>query len=259
MLAGRRGQAWRHQPAFRRPRHFHLEPEINLITRGSCVIGIGDRQLRLTEGQFVVFQAGQDHELIEASHDLGLFVVALRPELAERALGTTALPGIEQSLVSASELTQLDAELSAFGELQDATSVDQRIADLFRLTLERAPKAPALSRRAVESLRSDHSLSQSALAHRFRTTSSNISQDFRRALGVPLVEYRARLRLMRFIDLVDRGASLSRAAFDADFGSYAQCHRVFRRALRCSPQEYFGGLRDQLNDETTAPLEASFA
>lgn len=253
MLEGRRGQVWRHQPAFRRPRHFHLEPELNLVTRGSCVIGIGDRQVCLKAGQFVVFQAGQDHELVDASSDLGLFVVALRPELAARALASTAPPGIECSTISARELGRIDAELSAFGELRDATSIDQRVAELFRLTLERAPKAPALSRRAVESLRLDHSLSEAALAHRFRTTSSRLSQDFRRALGVPLVEFRARLRLMRFIDLVDRGAPLSRAAFDADFGSYAQCHRVFRRALRCSPQEYFAGVRTQRNDETFPP------
>jgi AraC-like DNA-binding protein len=250
MLEGRSGQAWRHQPAFRRPRHFHLEPEINLITRGSCVLGIGDRQLHLTQGQFVVFQPGQDHELIEASHDLGLFVLALRPELAKRALGTTKLPGIESSLVSASELSRFEAELSALGDLHDATSIDQRTADLFRLAIERAPQAPALSRRAVDSLRSDHSLSQSVLAQRLRATPSSVSREFRRAVGLPLVEYRARLRLMRFIDLVDSGAPFSRAATDADFGSYAQCHRVFRRALRCSPQEYFAGLRSELDDAT---------
>jgi AraC-like DNA-binding protein len=249
MLGGRRAQAWRHQPAFRRPRHFHVEPEINLITRGSCVIGVGDRVVRLGEGEFVVFQAGQDHELIDASDDLGLFVAALRPDLCDRALGP-GLSRIESSLVSATELRQVNAELSALGEIRDATTIDQRVADLFRLAAERAPKAGAMSRRVVDSLRSDRSVSQSALARRFRTSSSSVSREFRAAVGVPLVEYRARLRLMRFIDLVDKGASLSRAALDADFGSYAQCHRVFRRALRCSPQEYFRGIRERLNDQT---------
>jgi AraC-like DNA-binding protein len=251
MLEGRRAQAWRHQPAFRRPRHFHGEPEINLITRGSCTIGVGDRRLQLGEGQFVVFQAGQDHELIEASGDLGLFVAALHPELCDRALGP-ALPSVDGSLVSASELRKLDAELSALGELHDATTIDRRVADLFRLATERLPKVTAMSRRVVESLRQDHALSESALARRLRTTSSSVSREFRSALGVPLVEYRARLRLMRFIDLVDSGAPLSRAAVDADFGSYTQCHRVFRRALRCSPQEYFRGLRNRLDDQTAA-------
>jgi AraC-like DNA-binding protein len=109
-----------------------------------------------------------------------------------------------------------------------------------------------MSRRVVESLRQDHALSESALARRLRTTSSSVSREFRGALGVPLVEYRARLRLMRFIDLVDSGAPLGQAALDADFGSYTQCHRVFRRALRCSPQDYFRGMRNRLDDQTAA-------
>src|SRR5688572_27193116 len=103
MLPGRRAQAWRHQPAFRRPRHFHEEPEINLVTRGSCKMGVGDRPLRLTAGQLVVFQPGQDHELIEASPDLELFVFALRPELHARALGARSLTAIDTSAIDARE------------------------------------------------------------------------------------------------------------------------------------------------------------
>jgi methylphosphotriester-DNA--protein-cysteine methyltransferase len=48
---------------------------------------------------------------------------------------------------------------------------------------------------------------------------------------------------MRFVHLVDAGESLGQAAVAADFGSYAQCHRVFQRALGCGPREYFAGAR----------------
>lgn len=250
MLAGRRAQAWRHQPAFRRPRHFHEEPEINLVTRGSCALGVGDRSLRLVAGQLVVFQPGQDHELLEASPDLDLFVFALRPDLHARALSAGSLAAVDAAALSDRELAIFETELSAVGELRDAASVDARVADLFARALEGAPKANATSRRVVESLRAEQSLSEGALAARLRTTPSGISRHFRSALGVPLVEYRARLRLMRFIDLVDRGLPLTRAALEADFGSYAQCHRVFRRTLRCSPQRYFAGVRMQLDAET---------
>lgn len=250
MLPGRRAQAWRHQPAFRRPRHFHEEPEINLVTRGSCTLGVGDRCLRLTAGELAVFQPGQDHELIEASADLDLFVFALRPELHARASRAPSLAAIDSGAIGARELAAFETELSALGELRDAASVDARVADLFAHALEGVPKANATSRRVIESLRAEQSLSEGALAARLRTTPSGISRRFRYALGVPLVEYRARLRLMRFIDLVDRGSPLTQAALEADFGSYAQCHRVFRRALRCSPQQYFAGARTQLDDET---------
>jgi AraC-like DNA-binding protein len=250
MLPGRRAQAWRHQPAFRRPRHFHEEPEINLVTRGTCTLGIGDRRLCLTEGELVVFQPGQDHELIEASPDLDLFVFALRPELHARALRARAPIAVGPSVLDARGLASFEAELGAVGELRDAASVDAHVADLFARALEGAPTANATCRRIVESLRTEQSLSEGALAARLRTTSSGISRHFRHTLGVPLVEYRARLRLMRFIDLVDGGSTLTHAALEADFGSYSQCHRVFRRTFRCSPQDYFAGARALLNDET---------
>ncbi len=220
------------------------------MTRGSCKLGIGDRELALSAGQLVIFQPGQDHELIQASEDLGLFVVALRPEFRDRALGARALSGIEPGEITQVELRALEAELSGVGQLCDGTSSDERLARLFGRALDRAPKARATSRRVFESLRSELHLSEGALAERFRTTASGVSRQFRDSLGVSLVEYRARLRLMRFIELVDRGQPLSRAALDADFGSYAQCHRVFRRTLRCSPQAYFGGVRVELNEKT---------
>jgi len=39
------------------------------------------------------------------------------------------------------------------------------------------------------------------------------------------------------------GATLNAAAFGADFGSYAQFHRAFQRAVGCSPRDYFSGAR----------------
>lgn len=255
MLQGRRAQAWRHHPAFRRPRHFHEEPETNLVTRGSCTLGVGDRRLELTAGKLVVFQPGQDHELVEASPDLDLFVFALRPELHARALQERFLTGVDVNTVGARELASFETELAAVAELRDAETVEVRVADLFARALKGAAQANATSRRIVVALRAEQSLSEAALAARLRTTPSGISRRFRHALGVPLVEYRARLRLMRFIDLVDRGSSLTRAALEADFGSYAQCHRVFRRALGCSPQRYFAGARTELDDLTETVLD----
>jgi AraC-like DNA-binding protein len=47
------------------------------------------------------------------------------------------------------------------------------------------------------------------------------------------------------------------AALDADFGSYAQCHRVFRRALRCSPQQYFAGTRESIAQAIAGEVSAA--
>jgi methylphosphotriester-DNA--protein-cysteine methyltransferase len=53
------------------------------------------------------------------------------------------------------------------------------------------------------------------------------------------VDYRARLRLLRFIARVDAGSSQTAAALDAGFGSYSQCYRVFVATLCCTPRDFF--------------------
>jgi mannose-6-phosphate isomerase-like protein (cupin superfamily) len=80
MLPGRRAQVWRHDPAFRRPRHFHEEPEINLVVRGRATLGVGDRVVSVGAGDLLLFLPGQDHVLLGSGQDLELFVVALHPE-----------------------------------------------------------------------------------------------------------------------------------------------------------------------------------
>jgi mannose-6-phosphate isomerase-like protein (cupin superfamily) len=50
MLAGRDAQVWHHQPSFRRPRHFHLEPELNVVARGHGVLSVGERQFVVQAG-----------------------------------------------------------------------------------------------------------------------------------------------------------------------------------------------------------------
>jgi AraC-like DNA-binding protein len=65
---------------------------------------------------------------------------------------------------------------------------------------------------------------------------------FRRQVGVSLVDYRHRIRVERFLGLVERdGGNLLEAALDAGFGSYAQFHRVFRHLLGVTPKEYLTG------------------
>src|SRR4030095_15239857 len=64
---------------------------------------------------------------------------------------------------------------------------------------------------------------------------------FHRDLGLTLVAYRTRLRLIRFIQLVEGGGrSFLAAAIEADFGSYSQYHRAFQRAFECTPRVFFG-------------------
>jgi AraC-like DNA-binding protein len=256
MLTGRRAQIWRHRPEYRRPRHFHDEPELNVVVAGSCKLGIGDRVQRLSKGQMVLFQPGQDHVLLEASDDLDLFVLALSPELAERALGPHASSPACAGILTLPAVERTAAELAGLCQVEDSVACETELTDRFARTLRGAGGAHVLTRRAVEIARSEPSVSGAALARRLSTAPSFVSRRFRAEFGVPLVEYRARLKLMRFIRLVDSGHSVTRAAFAANFGSYAQFYRVFQRSVGCSPKEYFAGARQLVDTATVAPSSA---
>lgn len=218
------------------------------MVRGRGAMGVGDRVLPVKTGDLVLFQAGQDHVLLDSSDDFDLFVMALRPELAARARAAPALATGRTCHLSSNELASVTERLSSLGTVCDAAVTERHLTDLFVTASERLSGAHVLSRRALEFVNARPCVSGAELAAQLRTAQSGISRRFHRDLGVRLVEYRSRVRLMGFVRLVDEGQSLTRAAREADFGSYAQCHRVFQRLLGCSPQAYFRGARARVND-----------
>lgn len=231
---------------FRRPRHFHEEPEINLVVRGRARIGVGGEELVLGAGQAVLFHPGQDHELLVASDDLELYVLGVRPELAGKQPALfTAGQGTAQ--LSEAGLGEVAQALQGLGDVTAAESVERGVVDVWSRVVACCGKPQVLARRASAVLREERGVLGTELARRLNTTPSELSRSFRRSFGVPMVEFRARLRLLEFVRLVDAGQDLTAAALNADFGSYAQCFRVFQRKLGCSPSEYFGGRRDELS------------
>ena len=247
MLPRRAAQCWRHQPAYRRPRHFHEEPELNLVVKGRARVGVGDRSIELFSGELLLFEPGQDHELLEASADLELVVMALRPELAARVPGVGPYVFGGKVVLSEAELAEASERALALSELRDAVVVERTVGDVFASLATRPRKSQVMSRRALGRLRATPCMSGARLGELVHADPSRLSREFHRDLGVTLVEYRARLRFMRFLHLVDAGMSFAHAAVDADFGSYAQFHRVFQRAVGCGPREYFAGRRARID------------
>ncbi len=99
--------------------------------------------------------------------------------------------------------------------------------------------AAAIVAKVVALLQNDHALSRAELAARLGLSVSGLSRAFKSEMGLSVAQYRSRLRLERFLTLVDpRAGNLLAAALDAGFGSYAQFHRVFRSALGKTPKKY---------------------
>jgi AraC-like DNA-binding protein len=100
-------------------------------------------------------------------------------------------------------------------------------------------QAAAITARAVELLQDNVSLGRAKLARAVGVSESGLSRAFKSQMGLSVSQYRNRLRLERFLSLVDpRGGDLLAAALDAGFGSYAQFHRVFRDVLGRTPKQY---------------------
>jgi len=248
MLPGRRAQAWRHQPAFRRPRHFHAEPELNVVCRGSARVGLGDSVVHLTSGEVILFHPGQDHVLLEASPDLELWVLALRADLAARAVDSLTRAASVRCRLPAPVLSALVETLASLESVSDADTVEMRLVGQFLQVQGHLSTNHVLSRRALQAVNADLDTPGAELAQRLGVDPSMLSRQFHEAFAVTFVSYRARQRAMAFIRLVDSGLTLTRAATEAGFGSYAQCHRVLTKAFGCPPNRYFAGERVHIDD-----------
>ncbi len=101
-----------------------------------------------------------------------------------------------------------------------------------------AARSPVVLKTA-QMLAKDPAMTGEALSSSLHLSASRIARLFKEEMGLSLVEYRNRLRLERFLVLLDqRGANLLQAALEAGFGSYAQFHRVFCAERGMTPGKF---------------------
>ncbi len=226
---------------------------MNVVLGGRCVMRVGRHHYAMSPSSVLLLAPGQDHEMVSAEPELRLWVMALSPELAEVVVGSVgrSMMGLRQ--VSSEGLEGMLLELA---EVRSKEVVETQVAKLFRQYHE--PRwQHVLSRRAVEVMGTEPGCQATSLARQLHTHPSVLSRVFHEEVGSSLTEYRTRLRLLQFIRNVDEGKNLTEAAFASGFGSYAQLHRAFHRALGCAPRRFFDGERERLSAETVG--EPGFA
>ncbi|MEO8185055.1 MAG: helix-turn-helix transcriptional regulator, partial [Deltaproteobacteria bacterium] len=261
MLGSSRGQIWRYAPQYRRPRHFHAEPELNLVVAGTGTFGAGSVVFEAGPGALLCWPPGQDHELIRASPDFHLFVVGLTPELSERVLGS-------RSRLALTAPTRVQLSPAALGRFRTSCEVpsfcaepevrERRVATFWREAHELrlgASDRQRSSRRALTSLLERADLDRDQIASLVRADPSEVSRQFRQRMGLTLTHYRTRLRLLAFIRSVDAGRTLLAAALEAGFGSYSQCHRTFSQTFGCTPRRFFGSSVRAAMRDAFSPLD----
>jgi AraC-like DNA-binding protein/mannose-6-phosphate isomerase-like protein (cupin superfamily) len=252
-----RAFVWKYSPMNwgRRPRHFHVEPELNLIVSGQAIFGVGEAVVTVSQGDLLGFPPAQDHVLLQASPDLYLFAIGMEPSLSSEVLRAEAndvmLP--TRLRLAPDDFRSLVSRAAA---IVDRDGVEQPCAELWEQAHWLAGRVPSqspkamhvLTRRALSAVHRAPELDLQSLSNRLRTADSEISRYFHRDVGMTFVNYRTRLRLLRLIGLMDRGGTtLALAAQASGFGSYSQCHRIFQAELGCSPRGFFhAGLRAQM-------------
>jgi AraC-like DNA-binding protein len=259
-----RAYVWKYSQAVggRRPPHFHAEPEINLVAAGSARFKIGDALIEVSAGELLAFPPGQDHALLQASADLYLYAIGMEPELSSEILcqdrDRAALP-----LRVRLEREDFAALARRAADIVDRAGVEQPAAELWdhahwlRRKSKVDPKATmhVLTRRALQVVLDEPDIGLELLSHKLRAGPSEVSRYFHRDTGMRLVRYRARLRLLRFIRLVEDAAhNLMASASEAGFRSYSQCHRTFQAELGCAPREFFSrGVRERMQEAYCPP------
>ncbi len=253
--SGGRAFVWKYsqQIGGRRPRHFHAEPELNLVVRGSALFGVGCGVVRVSAGELVAFMPGQDHVLIQGSTDLYLYAIGLDASYSSevlRGLGSVMMP-LHVKLPAG----ELPAVLARSESILERTCVDAKAAELWerahwlgaRATPRTGRAMHVLTRRTLQLLTKAPELSLDSLARELRAQSSEVSRHFHRDVGMTLVRYRTRLRLLQLMALVGRGErDLMTSASAAGFGSYSQCHRAFQAELGCAPRQFFSGVGEEM-------------
>jgi len=236
---GRRAQAWRHEPAYRRPAHFHEEPEINLVARGTATFVVGERRVHMSAGSLVWYPPGMDHHLERASEDLELYVMGFQPELLEafaREHGSAPSFARPMQQIDERTLRVCSESFRAAQASHNDAAVEQQLLgvldDLSKLTPQ-----PSLGHRAAALLTQMPTLGRDDLVRRLASNRGDVSRGFRSDQGMSLTEYKNRLQTLKLIMLLETGHdNLLRAAHQAGFGSYSRCHQVIRSLLGRAPR-----------------------
>ncbi|MGC4064163.1 MAG: AraC family transcriptional regulator [Polyangiaceae bacterium] len=201
------------------------------------------------------FPPGQDHELLETSPDVYLFVLGVDPSLSLEVLRDEARHWAMPQRVRLSE-HDFAAVVSRAEAVVERRGVESLSAELWEHAhwlrgRENAKSGPAMHvtvRRALALIAEHPEWDSESIARRVRANAGEIGRYFHRDVGITLVKYRARVRLLRYIRLIDEERiSLMDAAVRAGFGSYSQCHRIFQSELGCRPRDFFQlGFREKM-------------
>jgi AraC-like DNA-binding protein len=232
--------------------------ELNLVVSGRARCRVDAVPHALEVGSMLWLLPGQRCQLSSPHDDFEMWRVRLAQDLILRTLcqparrDTFLVPSDQCRHVDWQDVRRLDL---GFAHIHRSRSAGLYRAGLGYVLLDAWETFQAAApgdkedlgediRASLQLLNRDPTLSREEIAARVGISPSALSRLFHNRVGTTLVSCRQRLRLQRFVQLAgERRLTLLDACFRAGFGSYAQCHRVFHKALACSPRQYLERLQ----------------
>lgn len=259
-------------------RHYHRELELNLIVTGEARYWFPHRELRIVAPAALWIPPLVEHELLDASQDLSMWVHSFRAPPAEaepcapgprRRGSPSALRAALRELsdgprltgVSRLELERLCAR-SRSGLLRPGPErFNGLLSEIFSVAWsargcpveERgAPSSshPAARRVAGWLRELDASNPVEVIAGSTSLSRERLSRVFADCFGIGLVQYRNHHRVQHFIRAYGHGddANMLRVALQVGFGSYVQFHRAFKQVVGCPPAQHLERVREGIVD-----------
>ncbi|HEX8832572.1 MAG TPA: AraC family transcriptional regulator [Abditibacteriaceae bacterium] len=255
MSPSRGGVVLRCEPHHERwtgPPHHHDELEVNVVMQGRASYLLEGRRYDLGARAMLWIYPHQSHLLFEHTSDLAMWIAVFRPQLTEPFdAETEVLPQHCTRTLSREAHTALGEQFRTLHETEWSDShydlglswllVSCRKAfDEAHDGVEGESVHPSVAK-AAHALRNEGTnWNLDRLARHSGASASWLSRLFGQQMGVSLTDFRNRQRFEKFVDLYGYGhhRTLSQAAFEAGFGSYAQFHRVMQRLTGLSPRDW---------------------
>ncbi|MFZ4506648.1 MAG: AraC family transcriptional regulator [Fimbriimonas sp.] len=235
-----------------REAHFHTELELNLVTSGTATLLLAGRRFELKRGSMVWLAPRQGHILLNVSPSFGYWLGVFSPDLVESVVQVGGFPVLgndEGTLcrrLSGTDFGRLSQTFESIGFFPSAPC--SRLALPFSLAASWAAYESGHAGMGEQVL---HPCVQAAiallthtkiewklkrLAQEVGVSPSYLSALFRAQTGTTITDFRNLLRLDRYRNNMLRNPStISEAAIEAGFGSYAQFYRVHKEGLGRTP------------------------
>jgi AraC-like DNA-binding protein len=237
--------------------HHHAELEFNLVTQGGGLYLLEQRKYEIRRGDLLWLFPAQEHVLVEQSPDFEMWIGVLKPKAIQRIATDKDAATLRQKNPAGDfcrRLTQptfvrLEKMFSEIVANQNHPGLfNSGLAYAFLSAWQQFQQAadvpvhdvhPAVEKAARLIRHESNLFSLGELAQKSGLSAHRLSRLFKQQTGVALVDFRNRQRVEKFLEIYGTGQrrTMLDAALEAGFGSYAQFHRVFKRATGRSPGE----------------------